>query len=138
MSFDLEKSLPKPGARFTLPTLHGSADAYALAHAALTLKARGQMLTIVVANATDAQRLLSEIPWFAGAPRNEPDGKDDEPPNQGNFGCHLLADGFGAALAAASVWRYQRDHPNLSCRYPALFVSGQGNSLAAGPRIPHG
>src|SRR5438105_83245 len=92
MSFDLEKSLPKPGARFTLPTLHGSADAYALAHAALTLKARGQMLTIVVANATDAQRLLSEIPWFAGPPKNATDDKSDEPPNQGNLRCHLLPD----------------------------------------------
>ncbi|PUA18550.1 transcription-repair coupling factor [Glaciimonas sp. PCH181] len=105
MHFDLEKSLPKPGARFALPNLHGSADAYALAHAALALKARKQMLTIVVANATDAQRLLSEIPWFAGQQQNEADatseskkGKHDTtshqqaPKIQSNLRCHLLPD----------------------------------------------
>src|SRR5437016_2053229 len=77
MSFNLKKSLPKPGARFALPTLHGSADAYALAQAALELKAQKRMLAVVVANAVDAQRLLSEIPWFGG-------------PEQ--LRCHLLPD----------------------------------------------
>ncbi len=76
MPFDLEKHLPKPGHRFVLPLLHGSSDAYALATAALALKAQGQMLTVVVANASDGQRLLDEIPWFA-------DGK---------LSCHLLPD----------------------------------------------
>ena len=76
MPFDLEKHLPKPGHRFALPSLHGSSDAYALAVAALALKARRQMLTVVVANASDGQRLLDEIPWFA-------DGK---------LSCHLLPD----------------------------------------------
>ncbi|MDC8760367.1 transcription-repair coupling factor [Janthinobacterium fluminis] len=65
MSFDLKKSLPKPGNRFALPALFGSSDAYALALAALELSARGQMLAVVVANASDGQRLLDEIPWFA-------------------------------------------------------------------------
>ncbi|CAN7380850.1 transcription-repair coupling factor [Pseudoduganella sp. LjRoot289] len=65
MSFDLKKALPKPGNRFALPTLHGSADAYALAQAALELKSRGQMLAVIVANASDGQRLLDELPWFA-------------------------------------------------------------------------
>ncbi len=64
MPFDLKKHLPKPGHRFALPSLHGSSDAYALATAALALKANTQMLTVVVANASDGQRLLDEIPWF--------------------------------------------------------------------------
>lgn len=76
MPFDLKKHLPKAGHRFVLPLLHGSSDAYALAVAALALKAQGQMLTVVVANASDGQRLLDEIPWFA-------DGK---------LACHLLPD----------------------------------------------
>jgi transcription-repair coupling factor (superfamily II helicase) len=67
MSFDLKKALPKPGTRFALPTLHGSADACALAQAALELKSRGQMLAVIVASASDGQRLLDEIPWFGGA-----------------------------------------------------------------------
>ncbi|NHZ80389.1 transcription-repair coupling factor [Massilia sp. CCM 8695] len=76
MPFDLKKSLPKSGNRFALPTLYGSSDAYALAVAALELKSARQMLTVIVANASDGQRLLDEIPWFA-------DGK---------LACHLLPD----------------------------------------------
>jgi transcription-repair coupling factor (superfamily II helicase) len=76
MPFDLKKSLPKSGQRFALPTLYGSSDAYALALAALELKSNAQMLVVVVANASDGQRLLDEIPWFA-------DGK---------LNCHLLPD----------------------------------------------
>ncbi|WP_332877959.1 transcription-repair coupling factor [Massilia sp. S19_KUP03_FR1] len=76
MPFDLAKALPKPGNRFALPALYGSADAYALAVAALGLKASQQMLTVIVANASDGQRLLDEIPWFA----------------EGQLSCHLLPD----------------------------------------------
>ena len=76
MPFDLKKSLPKPGNRFALPTLYGSSDAWALAAAALELKPNKQMLAVVVANASDAQRLLDEIPWFA----------------EGKLACHLLPD----------------------------------------------
>ena len=79
MSFDLNKSLPKPGVRFTPPSLHGSADACLLAQAARALKAEGRMLAVVVAGATDAQRLLAEIPWF------QPEGAD-------KLRCHLLPD----------------------------------------------
>ncbi|MCA1325913.1 transcription-repair coupling factor [Herbaspirillum sp. alder98] len=64
MPFDLKKSLPKPGVRFVPPAVHGSADACLLAQAALELKRQGRMLAVVVAGATDAQRLLAEIPWF--------------------------------------------------------------------------
>jgi transcription-repair coupling factor (superfamily II helicase) len=76
MPFDLAKALPKPGNRFALPALYGSADAYALSVAALGLKASKQMLTVIVANASDGQRLLDEIPWFA----------------EGKLACHLLPD----------------------------------------------
>ncbi|QDZ27568.1 transcription-repair coupling factor [Noviherbaspirillum sp. UKPF54] len=77
MSFDLKKSLPKPGNRFALPAVHGSADAFALAQGAIELKAHKRMLAVVVANATDAQRLLDEIPWFGGS---------------ADLRCHLLPD----------------------------------------------
>jgi transcription-repair coupling factor (superfamily II helicase) len=77
MSFDLISSLPKPGHRFALPALHGSADAYALAQAAIALKAQQRMLAVVVANATDAQRLLGEIAWFGATEK---------------LRCHLLPD----------------------------------------------
>jgi transcription-repair coupling factor (superfamily II helicase) len=79
MSFDLKKSLPKPGQRFALPAVHGSADAFMLAEAAKILKGEQRMLAVVAANATDAQRLLSEIPWFG----------DTE---QAKLRCHLLPD----------------------------------------------
>lgn len=54
-------SLPKPGQRFDLPRLHGSADAAALAQIA----AQGQKLLVIAANPLDAQRLSEEIAWFA-------------------------------------------------------------------------
>ncbi|KAB8044973.1 transcription-repair coupling factor [Janthinobacterium aquaticum] len=76
MSSALKKSLPKAGNRYALPALYGSADAYALALAALEWKSRGQMLAVVVAQASDGQRLLDEIPWFGGA----------------QLRCHLLPD----------------------------------------------
>jgi transcription-repair coupling factor (superfamily II helicase) len=79
MSFDLKKSLPRPGTRFVLPAIHGSADAYVLAQAAAELKSQNRMLAVVVASAADAQRLLSEIPWFAGK-------------QQAELRCHLLPD----------------------------------------------
>jgi transcription-repair coupling factor (superfamily II helicase) len=79
MSFDLNKFLPKPGSRFVLPAVHGSADAFVLARAASDLKAHGRMLVVVVANASDGQRLLSEIPWFGNT-------------EQAELRCHLLPD----------------------------------------------
>ena len=75
MSFDVKKSLPKPGARFVLPALHGSADACVLAQAAAQLKTQGRMLTIVVAGATEAQRLRAEIPWFNNGANGEDGGR---------------------------------------------------------------
>lgn len=78
MSFDLKKSLPKSGVRFVPPEVHGSSDAYMLAQAAAALKEQGRMLTVIVASATDARRLLSEIVWF---------GQGEQ-----KLRCHLLPD----------------------------------------------
>ncbi len=55
---------PKPGHRFLLPALHGAAESLALARAAHALKAEQRTLVVVVADAPDAQRLLTEIDWF--------------------------------------------------------------------------
>src|SRR5690606_32766604 len=79
MSFDPKKNLPKAGTRFVLPPVHGSADAFVLAQAAIELKSQQRMLAIVVANPGDAQRLLAEIPWFGGSA--------EQP-----LRCHLLPD----------------------------------------------
>ncbi|MDP3841535.1 MAG: transcription-repair coupling factor [Oxalobacteraceae bacterium] len=101
MSFDLIKSLPKPGQRFALPTLHGSADAFALAQAAIALKSEKRMLAIVVANASDAQRLRDEIPWFGTSSQPQPLSRkgrgelpESQPDSLGNdaLRCHLLPD----------------------------------------------
>src|SRR5450830_19602 len=81
MSFDLKKNLPKAGVRFVPPATHGSADACLLAQAAIALKAERRMLAVVVANATDAQRLLTEIAWF------QSDAAEQE-----KLRCHLLPD----------------------------------------------
>ncbi|MBB3219700.1 transcription-repair coupling factor [Pseudoduganella umbonata] len=75
MPFDFTRAFPKPGNRFALPALYGSADSHALAQAALHLKEQGRMLAVIVAAASDGQRLLDEIPWFAPGLR-----------------CHLLPD----------------------------------------------
>ncbi len=55
---------PKPGHRFQLPALHGAAESLALARAAHELRSERRTLVVVVADAPDGQRLLSEIDWF--------------------------------------------------------------------------
>ncbi|MBK6592591.1 MAG: transcription-repair coupling factor [Burkholderiales bacterium] len=59
--------LPKltVGKRFTLPRPAGSADAMLLARLGEREKAAGKPMTVVTANANDAQRLLDEIAFFA-------------------------------------------------------------------------
>ncbi|MEN9436175.1 MAG: hypothetical protein RIR09_830 [Pseudomonadota bacterium] len=59
--------LPKllTGKRFTLPRPPGSADALLLAQLGAREKAAGRPMTVVTADASDAQRLLEEIPFFA-------------------------------------------------------------------------
>ena len=59
--------LPKlsPGKRFTLPRPPGSADALLLARLAERDKAEHRTTAIVTADATDAQRLIDEMAFFA-------------------------------------------------------------------------
>ncbi|MBL8369788.1 MAG: transcription-repair coupling factor [Burkholderiaceae bacterium] len=59
--------LPKlnPGKRFTLPRPTGSADALLLAQLAERDRTAGRLTAIVTADATDAQRLIDEIAFFA-------------------------------------------------------------------------
>ena len=63
----LSMQLPKltPGKRYTLPRPVGSADALLLAQLALRDKAAHQVTAIVTADATDAQRLIEEMAFFA-------------------------------------------------------------------------
>ncbi len=60
-------NLPKlqPGKRFTLPRPAGSADALLLSALGQREKAGHQLMAIVTADATDAQRLIEEIGFFA-------------------------------------------------------------------------
>ena len=59
--------LPKlnPGKRFTLPRPCGSADALLLAQLARRDKQQGRLTAIVTSDASDAQRLIDEIGFFA-------------------------------------------------------------------------
>ena len=59
--------LPKltTGKRYTLPRPTGSADALLIARLAEREKAAGRLTAIVTADATDAQRLMDEIAFFA-------------------------------------------------------------------------
>ncbi|WP_287742158.1 transcription-repair coupling factor [Diaphorobacter sp.] len=59
--------LPKlsPGKRFTLPRPVGSADALLMARLGEREKAAGRTTAIVTADATDAQRLIDEMAFFA-------------------------------------------------------------------------
>ncbi|CAG2130220.1 transcription-repair coupling factor [Cupriavidus plantarum] len=60
-------SLPliKPGMRHAVTGLTGSSDALLVAAYMRAHRAQVPMLAVVCANATDAQRLAEEIPWFA-------------------------------------------------------------------------
>ena len=64
---DLPKLLP--GKRYTLPRPTGSADALLLAQLGLREKNSGKLTAIVTADATDAQRLIDEMAFFAPALR---------------------------------------------------------------------
>lgn len=59
--------LPKlsPGKRFTLPRPPGSADSLLLGELGLREKAAGKLTAIVTSDATDAQRLIDEMAFFA-------------------------------------------------------------------------
>lgn len=86
MSFDLKKIISKKvGVHFNLFNIHDSADSYLLAKIVAMLKVEKRMLTIIVANAVDAQRLLIEIPWFYQLLLNNYTDKD-------NIRCHIFPD----------------------------------------------
>ncbi|MFM6985375.1 MAG: transcription-repair coupling factor [Hydrogenophaga sp.] len=55
----------KPGQRFHLPRPAGAADSLLLAQLATREKAAGRPVAIVTADATDAQRLMDEMAFFA-------------------------------------------------------------------------
>lgn len=92
---------PKPGHRFQLPALHGAADSLALARAAHSLQSEQRTLVVVVADAPDAQRLLSEIDWFGKQAGRQ-------------LRCHLLPDWetlpYDAFSLLTRIW-YQSDWP---------------------------
>ncbi len=79
MLSSFKKYLPRPGQRFVLPNLHGSADSLAITTAALELKKQNRMLIVVTSLTSDARRILEEIPWFYN---------DEENPLR----CYLLPD----------------------------------------------
>jgi len=58
-------SLPRTAQRQRWPIPTGSSDAWLLARTAQQLSAEGRLLTVICANALDAQRLRNEIPFFA-------------------------------------------------------------------------
>src|SRR5574343_1889241 len=60
---DLPKLLA--GKRYTLPRPQGAADALLLATLGLREKSAGRVTAVVTADATDAQRLLEEMAFFA-------------------------------------------------------------------------
>jgi transcription-repair coupling factor (superfamily II helicase) len=57
--------LPRSTQRQRWPAATGSSDALLLANAAQSLRAQGHLLAVLCANATDAQRLRDEVPFFA-------------------------------------------------------------------------
>lgn len=79
MSADFRKLLPRPGQRYALPALHGSADSLPIALAGAELRASNRMQVVVTARASDARRIREEIPWFHQDPENP-------------LRCHLLPD----------------------------------------------
>ena len=107
MPFDLQ-AVPKPGQRILVPTLHGSADAYAISCSAAALKQEQRMLTVFVADAIDAQRLKTEINWFG---------------NAAGLRCHVLPDWETLPYDAFSP------HQDLvSERLATLYEVGHGES----------
>src|SRR4051794_28924273 len=65
LNFTMDLPKLSPGKRFALPRPPGSADALLLARLAVREKAARHPVAIVTANATDAQRLVAELPFFA-------------------------------------------------------------------------
>ena len=65
MTYRMELPKLTPGKRFNFPRPQGSADALLLARVGTREKAAGHVTAIITADASDAQRLLEELAFFA-------------------------------------------------------------------------
>ena len=141
--------LPKlsPGKRFTLPRPLGSADSLLLARLAERDKAGGRTTAIVTADATDAQRLIDEMAFFAPALRCAlfPDWEtlpyDSFSPHQDliserlatlwRISQHDRHDGADVVLIPASTALYRLGPPSFLAGYTFHFKTGQQLDEAA-------
>jgi len=131
----------KPGHRFTLPRPTGSADALLLARQAVADKAQGRLTVIVTAQATDAQRLIEEIAFFAPALRTAvfPDWEtlpyDTFSPHQDliserlatlwQISRHGQEHGADLVLVPATTALYRLAPPAFMAAYTFHFKTGQ-------------
>jgi len=131
--------LPKlsPGKRFTLPRPVGSADALLLARLGEREKAAGRPTAIVTADATDAQRLIDEMAFFAPSLRCAlfPDWEtlpyDSFSPHQDLISERLAPlwrisqGGAGGGLGAATTALYRLAPPAFLAGYTFHFKTKQ-------------
>ena len=135
--------LPKltPGKRFTLPRPVGSADALLLARLGEREKAAGRVTAIVTADASDAQRLIDEMAFFAPGLRCAlfPDWEtlpyDSFSPHQDLISERLATlwrinqrdkeHGADVVLVPATTALYRLAPPSFLAGYTFEFKSGQ-------------
>ncbi|MDH0494348.1 transcription-repair coupling factor [Comamonas aquatica] len=135
--------LPKltPGHRFSLPTPVGSADALLLARLAQREKGQGRITAIVTADASDAQRLIDEMAFFAPQLRTAlfPDWEtlpyDTFSPHQDLISERLAtlwrirqrdhAHGADVVLVPATTALYRLAPPSFLAGYTFEFQQGQ-------------
>ncbi len=135
--------LPKltPGKRFTLPRPVGSADALLLARLGEREKAAGRVTAIVTADASDAQRLIDEMAFFAPGLRCAlfPDWEtlpyDSFSPHQDliserlatlwRINQHDKEHGADVVLVPATTALYRLAPPSFLAGYTFEFKSGQ-------------
>ena len=135
--------LPKltPGQRYTLPRPIASADAALLAQLAARDKAGGRCTAIVTSDASDAQRLLDELPFFEPGLRCVlfPDWEtlpyDSFSPHQDliserlatlwRISQHSAEDGADVVLIPATTALYRLGPPSFLAGYTFHFRTGQ-------------
>jgi len=131
----------KPGHRFTLPRPIGSADALLLAQLGERDKAAGQRTAIITSDASDAQRLLDELAFFAPGLRCAlfPDWEtlpyDNFSPHQDLISERLAslwrisqagsADGADVILVPATTALYRLAPPSFLAGYTFHFKAKQ-------------
>jgi transcription-repair coupling factor (superfamily II helicase) len=141
--------LPKlsPGKKFSLPPVLPSADSMVLARLAEKTVAVGQVMAIVTADASDAQRLLDEMAFFSPKLRiaQLPDWEtlpyDSFSPHQDLISERLSTlwrvcqrqqpDGVDVVLLPASTALYRLTPPAFLARYTFDFKVGQKLDEAA-------